>query len=265
MTLQQAYTRYTLITITAALPICAAAQGAEMGPSPPMRANFEGLIGLRVNSSPEYLGSDQQKTRAAPLLSARWHNGLFAGFPSGIGINFAPEQPLQYGLAVRADMGRDESDSDYLRGMGNIKTRPELAGFANFTLNDVTVRTSLAYGSTDERKGLVWDFGMAYGIPLTRNSRLSFSVDGSFVNEEYMRAYFGVTSAQSFKSGYSIYSPGAGLRDVRLGVNYMYMFSREISLMAGLRAYQLLGDAKDSPLVRSTNGVSGQLGVAYRF
>jgi outer membrane scaffolding protein for murein synthesis (MipA/OmpV family) len=55
------------------------------------------------------------------------------------------------------------------------------------------------------------------------------------------------------------------LRDVRLGVNYLYQFSREISLNAGLTAYQLLGDAKDSPLTRSANGISGRLGVSYRF
>jgi MipA family protein len=257
--------RYAFATVAAVLPMLATAQGAELGPAPPMRSNFEGLVGLGVVNGPEYLGSDQQKTRAAPLLSARWRNGVFVGFPSGIGINLAPEQPLQYGFAVRADLGRDESDSDYLRGMGDIKTRPEFTGFANFTLNDITARTSLSYGSTDKRKGLTWDFGAAWGIPLTPKNRLNISLDGTFVNEEYMRAYFGVTSAQSAASGYSIYSPGAGLRDVRLGVNYMYIFSREVSLLAGLRAYQLLGDAKESPLVRSATGVSGQVGVAYRF
>ncbi|MFM2398088.1 MAG: hypothetical protein RL341_245 [Pseudomonadota bacterium] len=254
-----------LVAAAAASPVIVLAQGMEIGPSPPMRSEFEGMIGLGVNYGPEYLGSDELKARALPLINARWKNGFFAGFPSGIGFNFAPEKPLQFGLAVRADLGRKESDSDYLRGMGDIKTRPEYSGFASFTLNDVTLRTSLNYGSTNDRKGLLLNVGGVYGVPLTKSSRLAFSLDTTFANEEYMQSYFGVTSAQSIASGYSIYSPGAGMRDVRLGVNYLYLFSREISLNAGLTASQLLGDAKDSPLARSASGVSGRIGMSYRF
>ncbi|MGL4576987.1 MAG: MipA/OmpV family protein [Casimicrobium sp.] len=254
-----------LVAAAAAGPAVVLAQGMEIGPSPPMRTDFEGMIGLGVNYSPEYLGSDEHKARALPLINARWRNGFFAGFPSGIGFNFAPEKPLQFGLALRADLGREESDSDYLRGMGDIEARPELSGFASFTLNDVTLRTSLSYGSTNDRKGLLLNLGGVWGAPLTNSSRLAFTLDTTFANEEYMQSYFGVTSAQSIASGYNIYSPGAGMRDVRLGVNYLYLFSREVSLNAGLTAYQLLGDAKDSPLVRSANGVSGRVGLSYRF
>jgi MipA family protein len=254
----------TLCALTA-ITAAAAQPGWAQGMGPPMQGSFEARVGLGVAHAPEYLGSDRYETRALPLLNMRWRNGFFAGFPSGIGFNFAVDQPLQYGLAVRADGGRDENDSIYLRGMGDIQSRPELSGFASYTLNDVTLRASLNYGAGNERDGLSLNTGITFGMPLAPRHLLNFSVDTTYVNESTMRSYFGVTNAQAQGSGYSLYTPTAGFRDVQAGLNYMHIFTPQWSLTAGLRATQLLGDAKDSPLTRSTNSWSALVGVGYRF
>jgi MipA family protein len=257
--------RNTSFSLTVlALPLVSAAQG--MGPGgPPMQGSFEGVIGLGAVHAPEYLGSDLHKTRALPLLSARWRNGFFAGFPSGVGYNFAVDEPLQYGLAVRAALGREEDDSIYLRGMGEIKARPELGGFASYTLNDVTLRTSLSYGAGNGRDGLALNAGINFGLPLSPGNIVALSFDATYVNDAFMRDYFGVTNAQSRTSGYSLYTPSAGLRDMQAGLSYMRILAPRWNLTAGLRGTQLLGDAKDSPLTRSANTWSATLGVAHRF
>jgi MipA family protein len=253
-------TSLSLVALT--LPALGMAQG--MG-GPPMQGNMEAMFGLSAIHTPEYMGSDLYKTRGLPLINVRWRNGFFLGLPAGIGYNFAVDKPLQYGLAVRAAMGRDENDSIYLSGMGDIDTRPELSGFASYTLNDVTVRTSLGYGAGNDRDGLVWNAGITLGLPLTQRDRFSLSFDATYVNDAIMRDYFGVTNAQSRNSGYSLYTPSAGMRDVQAGLNYMRILAPRWSLTAGVRSTQLLGDAKDSPLTRENNSWSASLGVAHRF
>jgi outer membrane scaffolding protein for murein synthesis (MipA/OmpV family) len=232
----------------------------------PMQKETEINLGLGIGYLPEYLGSDKHEAKALPFLNARWKNGFFAGTASGFGYNFAPNQPLQFGLQINVDRGRDQDDSDYLRDTGDIKARAVYGGFVSYSLMPGSGLTAaIKYGSGNDRKGLELTAGGNFGIPLSGNQRIGISLTGTYVNQEYMQEYFGVSQFQSASSGYSIYSPVAGMRDVQLGVNYLHQFSPQLSMNADVRAYQLLGDAKDSPLTRSSNGVTGMLGIGYRF
>jgi outer membrane scaffolding protein for murein synthesis (MipA/OmpV family) len=80
-----------------------------------------------------------------------------------------------------------------------------------------------------------------------------------------MQSYFGITPEQSARSGYAVYEPGAGLRDIRLGSSLTYIINRDWAATLAVSASSLQGDAKDSPIVRERNPVTGVLAIGYRF
>lgn len=225
-----------------------------------------GLVGLGVIAGREYLGSDERRTRVVPLLDYQWRNGFFAGTSNGIGYNFSSRPDLDFGLRVTADLGRDEERSPRLRGLGDIDAAAEIGAFLNVSpLKGLTLTSSVRYGAGNDNKGLVLDLGAVYSTELSPSWRLAVGVAGSIVNDEYMQEFFGITAAQSVRSGYAPFTADAGARDVRANLSLTYSVNRRWSVTGGVSASRLLGDAADSPIAVKDNTVNGLLAVSYAF
>jgi MipA family protein len=225
-----------------------------------------GTTGAALVAGTEYRGSDQRRTLLVPVLDYQWANGWFAGVTNGVGVNLASNPQWQYGLRVVLDLGRSESRSKALRGMGDIDTKAEASAFANYaTAAGMFLSSSVRYGSGNDGKGLVVDLGAGHGSMLAPQWRLGLGVGLTLANAEHMQAYFGVTPTQARNSGYRAYNAGAGVRDVRANVALTHLFNRRLSATLALSASGLQGDAKDSPLTRQASTVSGVLGLGYAF
>jgi MipA family protein len=243
----------------------AIAQDMGIPADAPMQKPFEWSIGLGLMNRPAYLGSDDRKTAALPLLSARWSNGWFAG-TTGIGFQFPSKGAFSGGLRLGFDPGRDAADSADLAGMGDIKSRATVGAFASYRIQPgLSLGSSLNYGSGNDKDGLLFDMSLRSQMSLGGPHRLFGSAGLTFANQAAMQSQFGVSAGQSISSGYSIYTPEAGLRDVNLNVGYGYSLNPNTSLQIGLNLRSLLGDAKDSPLTRSRSGASVNLGLIYRM
>jgi len=225
-----------------------------------------GLVGAVVIAGKQYQGSAARRTMALPLLDYQWANGWFAGTANGFGYKFASPPRIQYGLRLTADFGRDESRSAALAGLGDVDAAAEFGGFFNFAVTrDWFLTSSLRYGSGNDHKGLLVDLGAGTAFAIAPNWRLAWGLAATLANAESMQSYFGITAAQALASGYGSYTPGAGLRDVRTNLSVTHQFNPRMSITAGLSASALMGDAKDSPLVRKTTAVNGVVAVAYSF
>ena len=232
----------------------------------PVDANSKGTIGAAVINSPEFMGSKQRKTMLLPLLDYRWKNGFFAGTSNGIGYLFDSAPNVQYGLRVTADFGRDADKSPALNGMGDIDAAAEFGGFFNYFVSpQISLTSSLRYGAGNDHKGMVIDLGANYAMQLAPQWRGAVGVATTFANSSTMQTRFGVTPAQAITSGYAAYTPAAGLRDARISASANYFFSRQVAITAAVSAGALLGDAKNSPVVRSKSAVTGVLAVSYEF
>jgi MipA family protein len=232
----------------------------------PVDANGKGTVGLAVINSPEFLGSKQRKTMLLPLLDYRWKNGFFAGTSNGIGYLFDSAPNVQYGLRVTADFGRKADKSPALNGMGDIDAAAEFGGFFNYFVSpQMSLTSSLRYGAGNDNKGMVIDLGANYSMQFAPKWRGAVGVATTFANSNTMQTRFGVTPAQAITSGYAAYTPAAGLRDARVSASANYFFSRQVAVTAAVSASALLGDAKDSPIVRSKSSVTGVLAVSYDF
>ena len=225
-----------------------------------------GSVGAVVISAPEYMGSDQRTVMVFPSLDYRWKNGFFAGFSNGIGYMFPSRPDMQYGLRVTADIGRKESRSDALNGMGSINPRPEASAFFNyFPIREVFLTSSVRYGAGNDRNGMQLDLGAGYTNQFAPQWRGAVGIATTYVNGDFMQAYFGVTPQQSANSGYAVYSPGAGFRDVRVNGSLTYSIDARWSLTGAVTVSSLQGGARDSPIVFETTPISGVLALSYSF
>lgn len=225
-----------------------------------------GAYGAAVVASPEYPGADSGRVALYPALDYQWASGWFAGTTNGIGFNFSARPLQQYGVRATLDLGRPESRSSALAGMGDVEIRPEIGLFFNQLWPTGSAFTSsLRYGSGNARKGLVIELGAGTSWALSPALSLGAGVGATWANAEHNSAYFGVTATQAAASGHAPYSAGAGVRDVRAGASLTYRFNPQTSLTGVLGASLLQGDARSSPLVRDKTGVSGVLVLARAF
>ena len=225
-----------------------------------------GTIGAAVVAGRQYQGSDERRTLLLPELDYQWKSGWFAGTSNGVGYDFSNTPGMNYGVRATVDFGRKESRSSALKGMGDVDVRPELGGFFNYAVTPALALTStLRYGSGNDHNGLLVDLGAAYTTVLAPQWRLGFGVAGTYANAKYLQSYFGVTPLQATRSAYAVYTPGAGVRDVRVNAALTYVLNPKTVITTGLSVSALQGDAKDSPLTRKRTTTTGMVAIAYGF
>jgi MipA family protein len=265
-------TNYRLKTILLAAGITLAAPNAFAQGFDAVRlssaapGNEGGTVGAAVIATYEYQGSDKRRTLVLPVLDYQWANGWFAGVTNGIGYNFSGSPQIQYGLRLTADLGRKESRTSALRGMGNVDPAAEGGAFFNYFLpQGLFFTSSVRYGAGVDNKGLVVDLGAGYSTAITPTWRLAAGTGVTLASAHYMQSYFGVTGAQSAASGYAVYSAGSGARDVRANMALTYSIDQRTSVTAALSTSSLLGDAKNSPLTRKRTSEAGAVAITYAF
>ena len=225
-----------------------------------------GMVGAAAIAGRMYQGSSERRILLVPLLDYQWKSGWFAGTTNGLGYNFSRRPDMDYGVRLTADLGRSESRSTALRGLGNVDARPEIGVFYNYSLSpSLALTSSLRYGSGNDRNGMVVDVGAAYSMVLAPQWRLGLGVTATVANANYMQSYFGVTPAQSARSGYAPYTASAGLRDLRASAALTYSVTPRIAITTALSASSLQGDAKDSPITRKRSTVNGLVSAFYAF
>jgi outer membrane scaffolding protein for murein synthesis (MipA/OmpV family) len=226
----------------------------------------EGTVGAAVIMGHEYLGSNVRRNMLFPALDYQWKNGWFAGTANGVGYQFDSAPNLQYGLRVTVDLGRSESRTPALAGMGDIEARPEASAFFNlFVSRDVFLTSTVRYGAGNDRHGGLLDLGAGYAVQLAPQWRTAMGVAATVANGAYMQSYFGVTSAQAQTSAYAPYSAGAGVRDVRASASLNYFITAEWTLTGAVTVRSLQGSAKNSPIVFEQTPVSGVAALTYKF
>jgi hypothetical protein len=76
-----------------------------------------------------------------------------------------------------------------------------------------------------------------------------------------LEAFYGVSAAQSASSGYAVYAPGTGWRDVRGTASLTYFLDADWSLTGAVTVRALQGDVKRSPIVNEDTPVAGVLAL----
>ena len=226
---------------------------------------------IGVESEPTYAGSDENETEADADVRAfyrdrrghRWFvslgevGGLFS-----LGPDTAASVVLEY------EEGRDNDDDDTLTGLDEVEETVELQATLARRWGNFSAFAVLQPDILDRGKGFVWFAGIGYDRMINDRLRIHWSADLSGADSEHMNTEFGITPAESIRTGLPAFEAESGLKSVTLEFSGEYQLSSQWSLIGGLEVENYLSNASDSPLIdiegSSTTYEIG-IGVRYRF
>ncbi len=243
--------------------------------------DWQGSIGIGAESGPEFLGSSETETSAMPMFELIWRDRIFIG-PGGIGYAFNADA-FTASASVGYDSGRDESDSVFLNGLGDIDGGATFNLEFEYELGPVTPYLEVTK-YTKGSEGVSATVGVEGMIPLrVLTGRMSMAdmgrldspgeagpmliagLSADWGNDDFNQTYYGVSGAQSVSSGLGQYTATSGFHAVNLEVGVRVPVTDHWNLGASVTYSELMGDAKDSPFVQDTSGTSVGIFAMYNF
>ncbi len=219
-------------------------------------------LGVGAGLNPRYLGSDEYQVKPVPLVDVQ-QGMFFARSSDGVGASIIRTPGFSAGVGVNWMPGYRSGDAP--DGIGKLSGTLGGRVFASTNLSGSIVTLSATQAISKRERGLLAKLSMAHPWALSEQLRIVPSIGVTWANAKYMNSYYGVDAGQSSRSGLAQHSPSSGFRDVSVRLAVNYDLSRHWSVIGGVGASRLLGDAADSPLVKEKTQVSGVAGVAYSF
>jgi outer membrane scaffolding protein for murein synthesis (MipA/OmpV family) len=226
-------------------------------------------LGAGAAVRPTFEGSDRYIVSPVPFVNITWRDMISLG-ADGLSAywrhdNFRIGGALTYNIGRQQSSGAFRQGDDRLYGLGDVPAALGVKGFADYTLGFVNLNASVTKFTATGNDGVLVNFGVAVPYKLTDSLSVSARVSANWADQDYEQTFFGITPTQSANTGYSQYSPSAGIKDVNFGVGARYRFNEHWLLAVDARLTQLTGDAANSPIVYSKTGATFFSAIAYHF
>jgi outer membrane protein len=262
--------RTSLLSIVAALVGLGFPHAIQAAAKPADETETTLSLGIE-RSNRSMFGDVSDKPKWWPTLEANYRNGrFFAGTQSGIGYNVLQESGFHAFVAAGADPGRKDGDSKYsprLVGMGKIDgTALAIAG-VGYSAFDGLIRLDATHIASAKR---------SYGSETVINAALAFPIWGdklgglvrlgvAHADRNHALTYYGVTPAQSARSGNRVYIAKAGWISCDLSMGLNYEIDKHWAASASIGRHELREAAALSPLFATKKSTVGAVSFAYRF
>tara|TARA_R110002020_G_scaffold475558_1_gene710931 strand:- start:51077 stop:51943 length:867 start_codon:yes stop_codon:yes gene_type:complete len=227
-------------------------------------ADWDVMVGAGVMYAPKFEGSNEFELVPIPMISATLGDRVTID-PGGLNVDVFVDNGFKVAVKGGYDVGggRKESDSPHLRGLGNIDAGAFLGAQISYEIGPMEF-----YASVDKTIGGSKSLLGQVGANVTHHyNRFIFSAGGSatFADDNHMRSYFGVSGAQSARSGLRQHKAGAGLKrfDVEASITYMPTEHWFVRGQGGVGF--LTGDARNSPIVQEHVQPSAMVILGYKF
>lgn len=216
-------------------------------------------LGAGVLVQPQFEGSDEYMLSPWPIFR-----------PEFISIG-----PLQFGggperaFSLRPAFGivGEREVDDVATGIDDVDTAIELGLGVSYRYGPFEAAAELRRGVTGH-DGLVGEATIQAILEPTERVSVSIGPEVTFADDEYMDTYFSVSAAESVASGLDQFEASAGVKSVGVSAKSRVTVTENWSVLGRASAYQLVGDAADSPIVddegAATQFTAG-IGAAYRF
>jgi outer membrane protein len=246
----------------AALIVPLSAASAE--DSQPLRIR----AGIGAQIKPKYVGAEDHQV--LPLFDFSMKRGTepfdWGAVDDSFDIHLYNQNGFSFGPVANYQPGRKNKDVG--AEVGRVKNTIELGGFAEYyPTENLRLRAEVRQG-IGGHKGLIASLG---ADQIWRDGdRYDFSIGPrvNFSSDKYADAWFSVRSPYTILSGLPEYHASGGLHSVGVTSGMHYSLGGAFGVFGYARYEQLLGDAKDSPIVRefgSKGQSSAGLGITYTF
>lgn len=249
--------RLSVATVTVAVLLAPMASRAEE-----QAPWISGSLGAGAGLVQKYEGADDTRTVPILILEVELPTrfGTFALGEQGLSWTPIDGEQFRAGIFATYDTGRVDNDHDddefrsgssFLRGMGEIEETVEAGGYVGWNFGGVETALSArrAVGS-DGHDGTVAE--LSAQMPVFTQSAFTLAAGTSlrWADSNYNQAYFGVTPAQSARSGFARHEAGSGINAAEVNFVGTYSLTPQWTVVGVAGYRRLLGDVKDSPIVR---------------
>ncbi len=242
-------------------------------------------IGAGAAVLPRYEGSDDSLISPVGAIRGKVSGISFSTVGTGLFVDLVPSKggpgtKFVLGPVVHLSLNRSSTrrlDDAQIARLGRIKPAVEAGGHVGISrtglitsdYDNLTLDVAVTHDVSGIHDALLVTPSVSYGTPLSRKIFVGISASADYVGGGYARDYFGVTPAQSLRSGLAAYTPGDGVKSASFGgvANFSITgdLRRGLSVFALGNYSKLLGEFGRSPVVRDKNQLIGALGVAYTF
>ncbi len=235
----------------------------------PAAAQRTVTLGIGAQTYPQYPGADSYGIAPLPIFGLRRPGRPipFGSADDGAGIGLLGyESVINFGPAIRFQNKREENDVG--APVGDVPFTVEVGGFVElYPSRNFRIRGELRRGIGGHK---AWLGSLGADLILRDDQNYIFSVGPRvrWADNRYHDRYFGVTPAVAGATGLAMLDPDGGIYAVGAIAN----FTRRVGRNWGLQAYagydRLVGDAADSPIVRtfgSRDQFSGGAGLWLEF
>lgn len=240
-------------------------------PAQALAQETELIIGPGAVYVPDYEGSADNEIQPFPFISFNYRDIVFirgGEIGANLRTDITSDMSVSVGPLLRYRRDRKEKRNVALRGLGNVDTSVEAGGFVRLESGNFWAQAAGGKDILDGHGGIVADLQLGTNMEVAENLSASLTATGTWTDDNYSKSFFGVTQAQSGRSGLPVYSPGSGFKDVGATAGLTYSLSEHWMASAFVGYTRLLGDAADSPLVRlrgKEDQLSGGVFIGYRF
>lgn len=228
----------------------------------------EGILSITFGalySTRSLTGGVSTRPELGALFDVAYVRGRFFASTSGVGYNFFKTEKLMVGAGLGYLPEREEAGDSRLRGLGDVAASPTVMLTTGWSpLDFMSVGATLTTASKREN-GSFLTLGTSLGFPIYDKLTGSVALAAELANRNYAQTYYGVTAAQSMRSGYRELRPKAGLINTSASVGMNYELTKEWSLGGSIGATRLQGDAAKSPIFIRRTEYDASLYVSYTF
>ena len=228
-------------------------------------ANYS--IGGGIGVKPDYEGSSDYEFVPLPAGSARFGNGMYIQLLGlNLRANVIPSNMWRLGPVYNYRQERSDVENNRVDDMKNISDANELGIFGWFEWNNWFVFLDILGDTGNAYNGWYATLKGGYNYVISKAWMLSMGAHTTYADDDYMQTYFGVSAADSARSGLKRYNADSGMKDVGidLGLNWNFASSWDLRGIASIS--QLIGDADDSsPVVNEGSETQFMGGVMVLF
>ncbi|SVD02678.1 uncharacterized protein METZ01_LOCUS355532, partial [marine metagenome] len=204
------------------------------------RANWSIILGGLSAVRPKYKGSDQYDFSGLPFIDIKYKKIFFLNFREGLGVNVLYAPNFRAGISLNFYGSREAEDSNNLQGLQDIDAGLDAGAFGSVSLGRLSAKLKFRQDISSNHKGLLLSGRLGYRLSLMRKLLTNINIRTTFANDNYMKSYFGITSAQSSSSGLREFKAGSGIKNVSGGANFIYPIDRHWSVISFIDYSRLL-------------------------
>lgn len=250
-----------------------AAQAEQPSPrrGPPPRdpkTGWELQLGGAMLVAPHYRGDEDLRVLTVPFIGASYGEKLEIGFPQGLKYTVDDEGPLEYGVGLLVEPGREEDDAAILQGLGDVSWAIGPQAFASYRFGPVKFNANAFVDLADGHGGTRIDADVQFPVYLSRKNGVAFASLGTqWGDSGYVASLFGISPDQAANSAAMLpeTETGAGITEYTFGLNYFRPLGQDWTWVTITSVSKLTGDAGDSPIVLDNTQVFTLTAITRTF